>query len=130
MTNRTHAWDSAVWRDTIPTQPGLLEKHLDTRIRERAAVLDLAEQIDRERRFGAWPTRRAGSALSVCTGPCAQGRRACPCPDACARSSPRDDDHADADGLGLWRGLVVAVSLIGLCAMAALGVARVISWLP
>lgn len=124
--NRTHAWDSAIWRDTIPTQPGLLpEQHLDTRIRERAAVMDLAEQIDRERRQGAWPARRASAPLTTCTGPCEQGRRACPCPEACTRA-----DNDDADGFGFWRGLLVALTFTSLCAVLALALAKLIVLLP
>jgi hypothetical protein len=126
--NRTHAWDSAIWRDTIPTQPGLLtEQHLDTRIRERAAVMDLAEQIDRERRQGAWPARRASGPLSTCTGPCQQGRLPCPCPDACTRA---DRDDGDADGFGFWRGLLLALAVTALCGVVALAGAHLVPWRP
>ena len=56
--NRNHAWDSAIWRNTIPTQPGLLEQQLDTRIRERSAVMEIADHLEREAR-AQWPARRA-----------------------------------------------------------------------
>jgi hypothetical protein len=112
--NRLHAWDSAVWRDTIPTQPGLLtEQHLDDRLRERAAIFELADQLEREARH-TWPPRRARP-LTGCTGPCEQGRRACPSPQACERGQ-RDDD----DGFDLFRGLLVAVAFTAVCLAVAL----------
>jgi hypothetical protein len=97
---------------------------LDTRQRERAAVLEIAERIDAERRFGIWPPSRPVP-LTECSGPCSQGRRACPCPDACERLQPADDD---ADGMGAARGIVIALGAVGLVA-ACIGFAFGLNWL-
>ena len=86
---------------------------LNERMSERAAVLEIAERIDAERRFGIWPPRRGG-ALNSCGGPCAQGRRACPCPDACARLSS-DDDHGFTRGM-----LFAALVFVAVCAAVVL----------
>jgi hypothetical protein len=89
---------------------------LDTRQRERAAVLEIAERIDAERRFGVWPVRRV-MPLTQCGGPCSQGRRVCPCPDAC--------EHADdPDNLNPGRALVLlfsAAALVAACFAVAFG---------
>jgi hypothetical protein len=100
--------------NTPPISTGRVSSaDLGKRLRESAAVLAIADQIDAERRFGIWPPRRGG-ALTDCSGPCAQGRRACPCPDACERLSS-DDDHGFTRGM-----LFAAVVFVAFCAAAAL----------
>jgi hypothetical protein len=116
--NRTHAWDSAIWRDTIPTQPGLLtEQHLDTRIRERAAAMEIADQLEREARR-EWPARRA-AAMARCSGPCNQGRQACQAPQACQQAED-DDAH---DNLRPARGLVAALLITVVCILLGMALA-------
>ena len=94
---------------------------LDTRQRERAAVLDIAERIDAERRFGVWPPSRPVP-LTECSGPCNQGRSACPCPEACHRM------REDANGVSFTRGLLTAIVAVGFVA-ASFGVAMALDWL-
>jgi hypothetical protein len=91
---------------------------LGDRLRESAAIMAIADQIDAERRFGVWPPRRS-PALTQCSGPCARGLRACPAPDACERMA-----DSDADGFGFWRGMLVAVGaafLVAACVAFAFG---------
>jgi hypothetical protein len=99
--------------NTPTITPGPLRaSDLGNRQRERAAVLDIAERIDAERRFGIWPPRRGG-ALTECSGPCAQGRRDCPCPDACERLD--GEDH------GFTRGMLFAAAVtVAACAAVVL----------
>lgn len=54
-----------------------------------------------------WPVRR-------CAGPCDQGRRPCPAPQACA--APDDENDADPrDSAIFWR-LYGAAVLVAVCA--------------
>jgi hypothetical protein len=63
----------------------------------RAAIREEAERVLRAR---VKPT------LPSCAGPCDQGRRLCPCPDACMRIED------DGDGLDAARGILLAVALV------------------
>jgi hypothetical protein len=110
-------------------QPGrVTATDVDERQRERSAVLEIAEQIDAERRFGIWPPSKP-MPLSMCGGPCQQDRRACPSPQACERM-PADEDK---DGFGPSRGIVMlivlSVVLVSICAAVALVAARLFGWL-
>lgn len=58
--------------------------------------------------------------LPTCTGPCEQGRKACPTPDACERAS-------DYDGIGAIRGIVFAVPL-GLLLWALIALVAMVPW--
>lgn len=95
----------------------LTERDLDDRISERAAVLDIADQLEREARE-RWDMHRV-LAPTTCGGPCAQGRRACPCPDACRR---KEDDE---NGFSFAQGLLTAIALVALC----IGVPWALDWL-
>jgi hypothetical protein len=97
--------------------PGALRAaDLDERMTERRALYSLADQIaearrlDDEMRRGSWtkPSVRNG-----CSGPCAQGRRACPCPDACERL--HREDHSFTRGL-----LFAAAVFVAACAAVVL----------
>lgn len=57
-------------------------------------------------------------ALPGCSDPCEQGRRACPCPEACQRDDSLDAAH------GVVMGVALAFVLWGLLALAALLVAE------
>jgi len=96
---------------TTPRQ--VTERDLDTRMRERAAVLEIADQLEREARRD-WPARRAAAAAR-CSGPCNQGRQPCRSPQACQRP----DDDAD-DDLRPARGIVAALLITLLCALVVL----------
>lgn len=52
----------------------------------------------------------------ACSGPCDQGRKPCPTPEACEMN--------DADIVGMAKGLVIAVALVA----AAIGCASLIVW--
>lgn len=90
-------------------QPGrVTASDIDERQRERAAVLEIAAQLDKERRFGIWPPTRP------------------------APLTPAADDN-DADGLGGARGIVVvfaAVLLVGLCIVAGFGLSALFKTFP
>ncbi len=60
-----------------------------------------------------------------CSGPCHQGRRACPCPESCAL--PDRSDIYDADGTGLLRWLAIGIVLVFGALMVAHFIARVTS---
>lgn len=53
-----------------------------------------------------------------CTGPCAQGRKPCPCPSACGLEEPPEPDHLRVvvvDGL-------IAAGIVAVIAAIVLGV--------
>lgn len=52
---------------------------------------------------------------------CGQGRRQCPCPDAC-RLAERQDERRSAQMLAAWL-LVASVALVAGCAFAVLALA-------
>lgn len=101
---------------TMTPQRRVSERDIEERQRERAAVLEIAEKLDAERRFGIWPPSRPAP-LTQCAGPCAQGRRACPSPRACERMQPADED---VDGFGPARGLVAAILITAAAAALAI----------
>ncbi len=55
-----------------------------------------------------WPPRRCD--LECRADACDQGRKPCPCPEACERPVMTDDDRV------LIRGLIVALAAVWLCA--------------
>jgi hypothetical protein len=65
--------------------------------------------------------------LTHCAGPCQQGRRLCPCPEAC--EAPAEDRNAKplhayiAEWLAVPPGIVIALALVG-GIVAAVGLAH------
>jgi hypothetical protein len=96
--------------------------------RTERASMAWAQQIDDEQTRDYWPPRRGGvdidaihakhqkpkQTLPACAGPCDQGRKLCPCPEACERGAADDD-------MGAARGIVYA--LIASLAIWAFGTA-------
>ena len=75
------------------------------------APAPLADGIDIDAVHRRTGSRAWANAFPGCAGPCEQGRKLCPCPDACL---------ADADKLATARGVVFAVGLTAACVAAAL----------
>ena len=58
-----------------------------------------------------------------CAGPCDQGRKPCPCPEACGVPRVPDEDAPQQDIVRVVLGdLVIAVLLVGIIAAIVLGV--------
>ena len=86
----------------------------------RAAMRDEVERILRKRCEGVdidaihAKHQKPKQTFSACAGPCDQGRKLCPCPEACERGAADDD-------MGAARGIVFA--LIASLAIWAFGTA-------
>jgi hypothetical protein len=78
-----------------PARP-VTERDIDDRLRERAAVMEIADQLEREARAN-WPARRAAQ-YAKCTGACEHGRRRCAAPDACQQPVDEPDNLRPARG--------------------------------
>ena len=90
---------------------------LDTRMTERRALYSLADQIaearrlDDEMKHGAWT--KPSVRLNGCDGPCDQGRRDCPCEQACERAA--------VEGHNFTRGMLfAALVFVAFCAAVVL----------
>jgi hypothetical protein len=103
--------------NTPTRHPGAVTEHdLDTRMRERAAVLEIADQLEREARRD-WPARRA-AAVAQCSGPCKQGRQPCKLSQACQQPEPDAPDN-----LRPARGIVAALLITALCVLVVMALA-------
>jgi hypothetical protein len=75
-----------------------------------------------------WPPRQAWlNAMPGCHGPCDNGNKLCPCPDACGLIECRDAQRNDvgmhralAEWLAIPTGVVVALAIVG-AIVAAVG---------
>jgi hypothetical protein len=101
----------------------------------RAAMRDEVERILRKRCEGVnidaihAKHRQPKQTFTACAGPCDQGRKLCPCPDACEAAA--DERNARplhqyaAEWLDAPPGIVIALALVG----AIVAVVGVLHWM-
>lgn len=65
--------------------------------------------------------------MKACTGPCQQGRQACPTPDACELEAAEPDFYGREDWLDIVQGAVVVAVLAGSAILAGVLISRSLS---